>query len=135
MTKLVNQLYNVFRQNQLFSLILSITLLFFVYKGVHYALIGSYVPLLFIIIILCLLMVGLNKSPNVFKWSVGSWSVLIILWATVRLLLSMANLFVKPVPEGHVDGQLGLASILLSVAFLIAGIYLWQKRKSSFCIV
>ena len=129
MAGLTDRFFKTFRQDWLFTLCLSITLSFFIYKGILYALIGSYVPLLFIFIMLALLTFSLNKSPKAFNKSVGLWSVLIILWSAVRLLLSMVNQFVKPIPEGHIDGQLGLMGILLSVAFLCAGIYIWRNRK------
>lgn len=129
MVKSSNHLVNIFNQDRLFGLSLGLTLIFFIYKGVLYALIGSFVPLLVIFTILALILFSLQKSPLAFKRSIGLWSTLIILWSTVRLLLSAANEFVKPIPEGHIDGQLGLLSVLLSITFLCAGIYMWSNRN------
>lgn len=129
MGKLQSHLFKMLNQDQLFSLCLILTMIFFIYKGVLYALIGSYVPFLFIFTILGLMSFTFNKSSKVFRKIVGLWSVLIILWSAIRLLLSMVNQFVKPIPEGHVDGQLGLISTLLSMIFLCAGIYMWKNRR------
>lgn len=129
MVKSTDHLRNIFNQDRLFSLSLSLTLIFFIYKGVLYALIGSFVPLLIILTILALILFSLKKSPKAYKRSVGLWSALIILWSTVRLLLSATNEFIKPIPEGHIDGQLGLLSVLLSITFLCAGIYMWSNRN------
>lgn len=129
MKNLTSQLINTLYQNRLFSICLGLSLAYFIHKGIVYALIGSFVPLLFILTILSLILFSLKKSPTALKRSMGLWSSLIILWSTIRLSLSMINLFIKPVPEGHIDGQLGPMSILLSVAFLFAGTYIWKDRK------
>lgn len=129
MVKPTNHLLSIFNRHRLFSLSLGLTLIFFIYKGVLYALIGSFVPLLIILTILTLILFSLKKSARAFKKSIGLWSSLIIIWSTVRLLLSATNEFVKPIPEGHIDGQLGLLSVLLSITFLCAGIYMWRNKN------
>lgn len=129
MVKSINQLLHIVKQDRLFGLNLSLTLIFFIYKGMLYALLGSSVPLLIILIIPGLILFSLKKSPRAFKRSIGLWSSLIILWSTVRILLSATNEFVKPIPEGHIDGQLGMMSVLLSMIFLGAGTYMWKNRK------
>ncbi len=106
-----------------------LTLGFFLIKGISYAFIGSYVPLLVIIAILLMIGIGFSKSKKAFFIVIGFWSILIILWALVRLLLSMVNLFVKPIPESHVNEQLGIVGIILSATFLFAGFYLWRFRR------
>jgi cell division protein FtsX len=129
MGKSANHLFNIFKKDKVFGLSLAMTLIFFMYKGILYALIGSFVPLLIILTILGLILFSLKKSPKSFKRSIGLWSSLVILWSTVRLLLSATNEFIKPIPEGHIDGQLGSMSVLLSMIFLCAGIYMWKNRK------
>jgi len=126
----LNLFIKTIRKNRLFSLSLSITMIFFICKGILYAWIGSFVPLLIILSILSLILFSLKRSNKAFQRSIGLWSLLIIFWSTLRLLLSAINEFVKPIPEGHIDGQLGPMSILLSIAFLLAGIYIWKNRKS-----
>ncbi|MEP0106966.1 MAG: hypothetical protein ABJ387_06700 [Balneola sp.] len=57
------------------------------------------------------------------------WSILLMLWSATRLFLSIINKFVKNIPEGHIDGQLGLMSVLLSMTFLIFSFYMLKNRK------
>ncbi|HEY9116269.1 MAG TPA: hypothetical protein VIN11_00505, partial [Roseivirga sp.] len=108
---------------------LGLTLLFFVYKGVLYAALGSFTPLCFIGVFLLLFLYGFKKSIKLFKNSLLAWAILMMLWSGVRLLLSLVNLFVKPIPEAHVSDQLGFLGILLSLLFLIAGVLI--KRYST----
>ncbi|MEQ9101114.1 MAG: hypothetical protein RIF36_25540 [Imperialibacter sp.] len=115
-----------------FVTILGITLLFFLYKGISYAAIGSYVPVVFIMAILALFIAGFYKSEKAFIRVLSFWAILVVLWSFVRLLLGIVNQFVKPIPEGHVHGQLGMAGSLLSLAFLFAGVYLLRNRKKVF---
>ncbi len=129
MNETTQNILNALRQHLWYGLLLGATLLFFLYKGILYATIGSYVPLALILVILILLMLGLNRSFKAFRQMIGLWSVLIIIWASVRLLLSIMNQFVKPIPEAHVDAQLGLSGVFLSLLFLINGIFLWKHKK------
>ena len=124
-----NQIFNQLKGHWLYSTILSLTLLFFLYKGITYAVIGSFIPLLLIVLILGLLFFGFVKSPKALRRVIGIWAALVILWSVVRLLLSIINLFVKQIPEGHVDAQLGLYGAILSMLFLFAGIYILKMKK------
>ncbi|MEQ9279534.1 MAG: hypothetical protein RLN83_08545 [Balneola sp.] len=128
MKSLTIPLFKAIIQSQVFSMCLSITLIFFLCKGILYALIGSFVPLLFIITILCLFLFSITKSPGAFKRTLTMWSVLLILWSATRLFLSIINEFVTHIPEGHIDGQLGLMSVLISMSFLVFSFYMLKNR-------
>lgn len=129
MKSLTNPLFKAIIKNQVFSMCLSITLIFFLCKGIIYAFIGSFVPLLFIITILSLFLFSITKSPGAFKRTLTMWSVLLILWSATRLFFSIINKFVKHIPEGHIDNQLGLMSVLASMTFLIFSSYMLKNRK------
>lgn len=129
MKSLTIPLFKAIIKNRVFWMCLSITLIFFLCKGILYALIGSFVPLLFIITILSLFLFSITKSPGAFKRTLTMWSVLLILWSATRLFLSIINKFVKNIPEGHIDGQLDLMSVLLSMTFLIFSFYMLKNRK------
>lgn len=116
-------------QHRLFSLLLGLSLLYFVYKGLVYFFLGSYIPLLVIALILGLLFYGLKKSPAAFRRTIGFWCVLLLLWSSVRLLLGIVNQFVKPIPEAHVSGQLGITGTILSLAFLVTAVVLWRSKN------
>ena len=123
-------IFTQLKENRGYGTVLGLSLLFFFYKGILYALIGSYVPILFIGAIILLFMLGFNSSEKVFKGVLLMWSLLLILWAFVRLLLGGVNQFLKPIPEGHIDGQLGIMGTLLSLAILAGGVYLWRGKRS-----
>lgn len=117
------------KEHVVFTVVLGLTLLFFLYKGLTYALIGSYVPLGFILAILIFLVLASRSSKKVFKRMLGIWTILLMVWSVVRLLLILINLFIKPIPESHVSEQLGVFGGLLSVLFLLGAIYLLRYRK------
>lgn len=129
MAKLAKESLLKLNKNRLNCLCLSVTLIFFTYKGIAYSIIGSYVPLLLISSVLGLFFYSLNKSPKALINSIGLWSVLIIFWSLIRIVLSIVNQFLKPIPEGHVDGQLGLIGFTISLAFLFAGVYMWRSKN------
>lgn len=129
MKTLTDQLIKVIIQNRVFTFCLGTTLLFFLCKGILYALIGSFVPLLFIITILSLFLFSITKTSGTFTRTIAMWSFLLILWSATRILLSFINQFVKHVPEGHIDDQLGLMSVLVSMTFLFFSFYILMNRK------
>lgn len=130
MKSLSTQLLKTITENRVFSFVLSLTLIFFLYKGVLYAFIGSFVPVVFIITVLSLFFYSITKSHKAFKRTVALWSGLLILWSSTRILLSIINQFVKHVPEGHIDGQLDLTSNLVSFTILVCSLYMLNNRKS-----
>ncbi len=132
MTAEKQRIRNLIGDHPRYGLVLAISLLFFLYKGVGYALIGSYIPLLVFLGVLALWYFGLAASDLAARRVARLWAFVLILWAAVRLLLAGVNQFMKPVPEGHVAAQLGLGGTLLSLAVLFCGIYLWKFRKSVF---
>lgn len=113
----------------MYGLVLALSLLFFLYKGVYYLILGSYVPLVLILAIIALLLISSRKSEKSFKRIVGLWAILTITWALVRLILGLTSQFVKPIPESHVAEQLGIAGAMLSLMFLCGGIYLWRHKN------
>lgn len=112
-----------------YGFFLAATVLYFIHKGILYASIGSYIPLLTILCITGLMIFCRNHTKKAYSLFVGIWSSLIIVWSVVRLLLWIVDRFIKPIPEAHVHDQFGLFGNLLSFGFLIAGIYLWKHRK------
>ncbi|EAR15040.1 MULTISPECIES: hypothetical protein [Robiginitalea] len=132
MTAEKQRIRKLFGEYPRYGLVLANSLLFFLYKGVSYALIGSYIPLLVFLGVLALWYYGLSASGLGARRVARFWAFVLILWASVRLLLAGVNQFMKPVPEGHVAAQLGLGGTLLSLAVLFCGIYLWKFRKSVF---
>lgn len=109
---------------------LMISLLFFMRKGLQYIVIGSYVPMLLIAIIILLMVLSLQKnSIKSFRMIVKIWGILLIIWATVRILLTVINFSMKPLSEYHINYQLGVGGSILSCIGLWIGIHLLINIK------
>lgn len=132
MNGLQQHIINRFTKHRWYGVTLGLTLLYFLYKGLSYVVIGSYVPLLLIVVVLSLFVFSSYTSEKAFRRTISLWAILIMIWSCVRLLLTLVNQFLKPIPEGHVDGQLGILGALLSLLFLVGGIYLLRHKKRVF---
>ncbi len=126
------QILDVLKSNPLYLIFLVFTLAFFVYKGISYALLGSMVPLAVILIVLALLLFAMHSSVSAFKRSITLWAILLVIWSGIRILFSIVNWFIKPIPEGHVDAQLGFTGLVFSLAFLLFAIFLLKFKKKIF---
>ena len=100
--------------------------------GLVYLMIGSFIPIILISVIVILFVISSHKSKKSFKRVIGFWAVLLILWSSVRILLSLTNQFVKQIPESHVSEQLGIFGFILSLLFFSGAIYLWRFKKRIF---
>lgn len=132
MRKSIQNLIHILKKDLVFSLILMFSLIFFLFKGIRYSLIGSFVPLVLILMIIFLFVAGSFKSQKVIKRIITLWTILIIIWSIVRIALSLINHFVKPIPESHVAEQLGTLGLIQSFIFLFGAIYLWKNKNRIF---
>ncbi|MTI22698.1 hypothetical protein E1176_16820 [Fulvivirga sp. RKSG066] len=132
MNKIQQAIFGNLKEHFTYALALGATLLFFLYKGLIYLIIGSYIPLIVIASILMLFVLSSRKSEKAFKNTISFWTILVLIWSVVRLLLSLVNQFVKPVPESHVAEQFGISGLILSLLFLSGAIYLLRNKKKVF---
>jgi len=132
MMDISKQVSQQFKYSWAYLLLLGLTLLFYLLKGITYALIGSYIPFIFIAIILTLFAYTSKKSPKALRRMIVFWAVVLILWSSIRLLLSIVNFFIMPIPEAHVHAQLGIGGAVFSLIFLIIAIYLLKFKKRVF---
>ena len=123
---------SILKEHSVYAAALGLTLLFFLYKGIAYLIIGSYFPLILISAIVILFILSSRNSKKLFKRIIGIWAILLIIWSSVRLLLSLTNQFVKQIPESHVSEQLGVFDSILSLLFLSGAIYLLRYKKRIF---
>lgn len=120
---------SILKEHLFYATALGLSLLFFLYKGFAYLIIGSYLPIALISAIVILFVLSSRKSEKSFKKIISIWAILLIIWSSVRLLLSLVNQFVKPIPESHVSEQLGILSAMLSLLFLFGAIYLLSYKN------
>ena len=113
----------------LFPLVFS--LVFFVRKGIQYALIGSFVPLVAISLVLAALSYTcLNSRSRAFRLTLKIWSSLLIMWSIIRLFLATYNTFIDRLSEHHLNQQFGFSGTVVSLLIMIMAIYiLTQIRK------
>ena len=132
MKRSLQNMIDFLKKDLTFGAVLVLSLLYFFYKGVLYAVLGSYVPLISISSILLLFFLSSEKNVKSFNRVTGLWAILIIMWSIVRIVLSLVNQFIKPIPESHVSEQLGIIGLAKSLIFLIGAIYLWKNRTRVF---
>jgi len=109
-----------------------VSLLFFLRKGVQYALIGSYVPLLIVALMASIVLLTFFYGVKFFKVFARIWAVLIICWAMTRILFATVDMTIKPFLEYHLTQQFNPSSLLISIVMFILSVYIIKgtKRKS-----
>jgi len=132
MNKIQRDIFSTLGEHLVYTSILSGTLLFFLYKGFTYSIIGSYIPLTLVAAFVILLILSSQNSKKSFKRILSIWAILLMIWSIVRLLLSLINHFVKPIPESHVSEQLGISGFIISSLFLSGAIYMLRYKKRVF---
>lgn len=106
--------------------ILTATLLPFLWKAVSYALLGSNLPLATFAALALIVGVGLRVGGSWRRRALRVWSAAAILWGAARLVL-LVSFVAADLSEAHLRSQVNLMSILLSVAYVVAGVMLWRR--------
>ena len=109
-----------------------ISLLFFIRKAVQYAMIDSYGPLIFVIALIFLLLTSMKINRKRFLQVVRVWAILLAIWSSLRIFISLANYITKTFDEYHLNNQFGISNIIISFTMLLLGIiiirYSHKKR-------
>lgn len=108
---------------------LLLSLLFFWRKGIQYALIGSYVPLLFPLVFTGIILLWARRGSIRLVLALKTWAVLLLLWAGARILFAAVNLTLQPFNEYHLSKQFGGMGILLSLLLFVCAIVLFQRLR------
>ncbi|MAQ75234.1 MAG: hypothetical protein CL613_02740 [Aquimarina sp.] len=112
-----------------YFIVLSLSILAFIGKGVMYVLIGSYIPMILSLLVLGVFLIS-RKRNKLLLISIKFWAIALIIWSLLRILIGSLNFFVKPLTENHLHQQLGIKGTIISLIFLGTGIYLLRKRHS-----
>ncbi|WP_370002289.1 hypothetical protein [Winogradskyella sp.] len=118
----------IYKSKTLYSIILVLSLVLFLAKGIQYALLGSYIPI-FLAIVICMLFYFNRNRKRSLKTLIKIWAILIIIWAIMRIAIGLADRFGKELMENHLQEHLGIKGIFISLVFLIGGIYLLGKKR------
>lgn len=116
------------KDRKLFFYLLTLSVAFFLFKGIRYALIGSYFPLLFISAVILCLSTFMIKDKKYFRLTVATWSIMLSFWALIRLVLPLLLHFSPQVTETHIREQFTPLEFLVSGVVLALGYYLWRFR-------
>ena len=117
------------KHNRQLSIPLVISLLFFLRKGVQYALIGSYIPLLVILVVLGIFAKAILSNPRGLIYMSRIWAAILSLWSIMRILFSVVHLTVKPFNEQNLHQQFGFGGLLLSLVVFILAIMIFRNAR------
>lgn len=105
-----------------------ISIIFFLVKGIQYAIIGSYVPLLLVLIVLGSLYLSFSKSIKAHRAILRIWAVLIIIWAVARFIVWVMFEVDQNLSETHIREQFGIFQHIISIAMLFIGIIIFRTK-------
>lgn len=122
-------IFDKINQSKTLYALLGVSLLFFLIKGLNYALIGSYTPILFIIIVMVLLYGSFGLKQKRHYKIITFWAILIIIWTVTRLGISIILKIDTTLTESHLREQFGFIQQLISIGMLGLGIGMIKQLK------
>jgi len=119
----------IYRNSKILYLSTGLSLLFFLRKGFQYAIIGSYIPLVLVLFLVLLVSISLRSNKKKLFFRLKIWSILIITWSIIRLLISTMRYTTDVFDEYHQTSQFGLSGIALSAIMLIMGVLIFRTSS------
>jgi len=110
-------------------LLLTLSILFFLFKGIQYALIGSFMPIIFIAFVVFLLLLSLKIIGGGHHRVVKIWAGFLIFWSIMRLVLSVVLLVDNNLTEAHLREQFTLEQQLISLFVGLVGYYMFRLLR------
>lgn len=118
------------KMNRHLSIALSLTILFFLRKGIQYAIVGGYIPLLIIIGLVILIGASLQLGNATFRIVLRVWAILLVMWSVARIIISAIHLTVRPFDDSwHMTHQSGFYALVLSFIMLVLGVYIFRNSN------
>jgi len=124
----MNHKHKIVTDNNVYTFV-GISILFFLFKGIRYLIIGSYFPFLFIIFAAGLLSLSLYLDYKKQILALQIWSLFLILWSVVRFILWLVLLFDENLTEAHLRGQFVMVQHLTTVLIGFIGFWLLSTLK------
>ena len=113
-------------------LLTAVSFVFFLVKGVSYAVIGSYIPLIFSVLFGSSLYVTFKWNQKIHFILLRVWASLIILWAISRFGIWLIFKIDSSLSETHIREQFGLVEHGISALMLVIGVsilVIYRKNK------
>lgn len=123
------------QQTYQFYSLLGLSLLFFLWKGIRYALIGSYLPLYIGAGASLIVFFSYFISSKLFSITVKVWALFLMFWAIGFIFIEVAFQFSSEVTEAHIRDQFTIVRNLIAFLALFVGIFFFRflrkekKRK------
>ncbi|MFD2561617.1 hypothetical protein [Aquimarina rubra] len=114
----------------IYSITLVVSLLLFLFKGIQYAILGSYIPIILSVTIV-FIFYFLRRRKKPLNIALKIWAILMITWSVIRLFIGLVDHFGKELMENHLQENLGIFGTLISITFLILGFFLLNKKNRS----
>lgn len=97
-------------------------------KGIGYLLIGSNIPFLVGLIILVLIVYGFNHRSRISRRIFRFWGLLLVFWGALRLIMELMFVLTS-ITEEHIQNQFTIGQRLLSLSFILIGVYIIRKSR------
>lgn len=108
---------------------LVLSLLFFWRKGIQYALLGSYIPILIPLVFTSIILLLDQKRSNWLAFSIRIWAIAMVLWALVRIAFSSVQLALGAIQEYHIGSQFGIVGMILSFLLLSCAVVMFRRIR------
>ena len=106
---------------QMTSVFFVVSVLLFVYKGLVFALLDSYVPLIISLTFVVYILLSRSKSSAAYRVAKKVWAYTILTWCVVRIVLAI--LITTTLNEGYLLDQINWCNLVLTL-FFVATAYL-----------
>jgi len=116
--------------NKNIYILIGLSILFFLVKGIKYLIIGSYLPLIFIFLVVGLIFMSVYFDERKHFVVLKIWSLFLLLWSTIRIVLWLVLIFDKNLTEAHLRDQFGLGQQLVSILMMLIGFRILKNLRS-----
>lgn len=106
--------------------LLGISTLYFIIKGLDYAIIGSYIPLIFIAFWVILFFLSFNFKQKNHLRILKYWTILVLIWAIARIGVWIIIHVDTNLTESHLREQFNIFQNCITVAMLVIAVYLFK---------
>ena len=114
---------------KLLYILLGVSLLYFLIKGFKYAFIGSYVPIVFIVMWILILSWSYAQGGKGHRRALRFWVFLILVWAVIRLGLYGYLQIDSSLTESHLREQFGIVQNAISIGMVFIGFRILRAVK------
>lgn len=120
----------IISKNKKLYILVILSLIFFIRKGVQYALLGSFGPLLIVAIFLFLFLTSINHNEKKMFLVSKIWAITLIVWSIIRILISILNYITHTFDEYHLNNQFGIVRICISLIMLLIGVWIFKHSNN-----